>query len=153
MKKVLLILGALLMLLALVACDKGEVENQLRDKIEEEGTVSQITIYYSGESMLEGSITDGYIEGYDVLYQTESEKDIERIWAMLEGWKIEENKVSDEEQLDLLCDVHVCFYGNKVMMSYSEEPSDDNYYGYLDGEAYHLPKELGEYIENLLNES
>lgn len=151
MKKILFLLG-IIMLVGGVACGKNEAENQLRDKIEVNGSVSQITIYYSDESTGDAFITDGYIEGYDVLYQTTSEADVERIFAMLEDWKLEENKVVDEELLDIACDVHVCFHGNKVMMSYSEEPSDDNYYGYLEGKAYYLPKELGEYIERLLNE-
>lgn len=137
-----------------VACGDTKVENQLRDKIEENGEVTQITIYYGTDDSAEESyIEDGYVVGHNILFQTETQADVERIFAMLEGWKFEENKITGDENLLLYCGVHVCFHENKILMSYPHDGTkvDGRYYGYLDGQPYYLPDELGEYIEGLLS--
>lgn len=148
MKKLIFLVSIVLSLM-LVACEKEPVENQLRDEIEKYGEVTEITLYcYPEEFEEEPRITDGYVIGYEVLYQTETEADVEKIFALLEGWKAEENKVTDKFLLSP-GKVYVCFHENRVVMSYATKV-DDQYYGYIEGEAYYLPKELGAYIDELL---
>lgn len=148
MKKIFLLVSIVVSLM-LVACEKEPVENQLRDEIEKYGEVTEITIYYGyDESAEENLIADKYVIGHKILYQTKNEADVEKIFAMLEGWKAEENKVTDKFLLSP-GEVHVCFHENRIVMSYAIKV-DGQYYGYLDGVPYYLPKELGEYIDELL---
>lgn len=151
MKKYRILYLLVIIILLVSACRKEkQEENQLRDRIESYGEVTQITIYHRGENTSgDACITsDNEVINFDILYQTENSSDVEEILDMLEGWNYEEHTVT--EVLDLVADVEICFHGNERFISYASDGIQRQYYGYIEGKPYYLPEKLCKFIEGLL---
>lgn len=115
-------------------------------------TIEKITVYYLGknahiEKGENGKI--GKLIDFDILYETETQNDVNRILAMFNGWNPGENIVPSNEILDLYYDIYICF-GDELTMAYGGYGKENNYYGSIEYIPYYLPEKFGEFIDGLI---
>lgn len=137
-------------ILSLSACgEEGDTENALFDSM---GAISQVTVYggkNEGSYVTNADGKIGEIVGYDVLYQTDSQEDVDQIIAMFAGWDMDARKVADDDILDLACDIYIRF-DDVLTLSCCEDGKAVNYYGTVEGVPYYLPAEFGEFVDSVL---
>lgn len=102
-----------------------------------------------------GTVSSGYeeIEGISILYEASTEQEIERILAMFDGWNMEENKVGEDDILDLSGGVYIGFNDIWYFQVTSEQEEDGRYYGFIRGIAYDFPQEFGDFLVELLQDA